>query len=237
MSAGWQLPGPPGTDGSVRQQMRPSSHAPCTPPLQAQPSAGAGRGRAVRLGSAGARPTRDFLPVLTADQPGIAVPLDTAGAITALAGARWRRALVLGLTRPGPTGNRHAVLAADQPSIAGAEHAAVAVASLAGAGRRGAFRLWLAGTRATGDRLSTLTADQSRVTVALHSTSARAPLASARRIAFRLGLAGTGSTWRAGRAAADQAGVTGRLGSGRAVAAFAVQGGAGASAHCPLSLQ
>src|ERR687898_2240014 len=37
-SAGWQLPGPPGTEGSVRQQMRPSSHAPCTPPLQAQPS-------------------------------------------------------------------------------------------------------------------------------------------------------------------------------------------------------
>src|SRR5215211_6610592 len=37
-SAVWQLPGPPGTDGSVRQQMRPSSHAPWTPPLQAQPS-------------------------------------------------------------------------------------------------------------------------------------------------------------------------------------------------------
>src|SRR5918998_1860867 len=38
ISAGWQLPGPPGTDGSVRQQMRSSSHAPSTPPLQAQPS-------------------------------------------------------------------------------------------------------------------------------------------------------------------------------------------------------
>src|ERR687890_1997019 len=38
ISAGWQLPGPPGTDGSVRQQMRPSSQAPSTPPLQAQPS-------------------------------------------------------------------------------------------------------------------------------------------------------------------------------------------------------
>src|SRR5215208_464330 len=38
MSAVWQLPGPPGTDGSVRQQMSPSSHAPSTPPLQAQPS-------------------------------------------------------------------------------------------------------------------------------------------------------------------------------------------------------
>src|SRR5215204_6095536 len=37
-SAGWQLPGPPGTDGSVKQQMRPSSHAPSTPPLQSQPS-------------------------------------------------------------------------------------------------------------------------------------------------------------------------------------------------------
>src|SRR5215212_3488355 len=37
-AAGWQLPGPPGSDGSVRQQMRPSSQAPCTPPLQAQPS-------------------------------------------------------------------------------------------------------------------------------------------------------------------------------------------------------
>src|SRR5215212_8627507 len=37
-SADWQLPGPPGSDGSVRQQMRPSSHAPSTPPLQAQPS-------------------------------------------------------------------------------------------------------------------------------------------------------------------------------------------------------
>ena len=38
ISAGWQLPGPPGTDGSVRQQMSPSSQAPSTPPLQAQPS-------------------------------------------------------------------------------------------------------------------------------------------------------------------------------------------------------
>ena len=37
-SADWQLPGPPGTDGSVRQQMSPSSQAPSTPPLQAQPS-------------------------------------------------------------------------------------------------------------------------------------------------------------------------------------------------------
>ena len=37
-SADWQLPGPPGSDGSVRQQMRPSSQAPSTPPLQAQPS-------------------------------------------------------------------------------------------------------------------------------------------------------------------------------------------------------
>src|ERR671921_520600 len=37
-SAGWQLPGPPGSDGSVRQQMSPSSHAPWTPPLHAQPS-------------------------------------------------------------------------------------------------------------------------------------------------------------------------------------------------------
>jgi hypothetical protein len=37
-SAGWQLPGPPGTDGSVWQQMSPSSQAPSTPPLQAQPS-------------------------------------------------------------------------------------------------------------------------------------------------------------------------------------------------------
>jgi hypothetical protein len=38
ISAGWQLPGPPGTDGSVRQQMRSSSHAPSTPPVHAQPS-------------------------------------------------------------------------------------------------------------------------------------------------------------------------------------------------------
>src|SRR5215212_10748224 len=38
ISADWQLPGPPGSEGSVRQQMRPSSHAPSTPPLQAQPS-------------------------------------------------------------------------------------------------------------------------------------------------------------------------------------------------------
>src|SRR5918995_1458178 len=37
-SAGWQLPGPPGSDGSVRQQMSPSSHAPWTPPVHAQPS-------------------------------------------------------------------------------------------------------------------------------------------------------------------------------------------------------
>ena len=37
-SAGWQLPGPPGSDGSVKQQMSPSSHVPSTPPLQAQPS-------------------------------------------------------------------------------------------------------------------------------------------------------------------------------------------------------
>src|SRR5215207_3341859 len=37
-SAGWQLPGPPGSDGSVKQQMRPSSHAPWTPRLHAQPS-------------------------------------------------------------------------------------------------------------------------------------------------------------------------------------------------------
>src|SRR5918994_123459 len=44
ISAGWQLPGPPGTDGSVRQQMRPSSHAPSTPPLHAQPSAVQGGG-------------------------------------------------------------------------------------------------------------------------------------------------------------------------------------------------
>ena len=38
ISAGWQLPGPPGSDGSVRQQMSPLSQAPSTPPLQAQPS-------------------------------------------------------------------------------------------------------------------------------------------------------------------------------------------------------
>src|SRR5918995_6419980 len=44
MSAGWQLPGPPGTDGSVRQQISPSSQAPSTPPLQAHPSAVQGGG-------------------------------------------------------------------------------------------------------------------------------------------------------------------------------------------------
>src|SRR5215210_4420528 len=38
ISAGWQLPGPPGSDGSVRQQMKPSSQAPSTPPVQGQPS-------------------------------------------------------------------------------------------------------------------------------------------------------------------------------------------------------
>src|SRR5918998_1655904 len=38
MSAGWQLPGPPGTDGSVRQQTSPASHSPSTPPVHAQPS-------------------------------------------------------------------------------------------------------------------------------------------------------------------------------------------------------
>src|ERR687889_335140 len=37
-SAGWQLPGPPGSDGSVRQQMSPSSQFPSTPPVQSQPS-------------------------------------------------------------------------------------------------------------------------------------------------------------------------------------------------------
>jgi hypothetical protein len=37
-AAGWQVPGPPGTEGSVWQQISPSSQTPCTPPLQSQPS-------------------------------------------------------------------------------------------------------------------------------------------------------------------------------------------------------
>ena len=154
MSAGWQLPGPPGTDGSVRQQMRPSSHAPsphrcrrslhrcragarssprqCRCPPHPELPAHPDSRRAQHRSSPGHRrcnrsPRRCMVGVRTGPR------VDT---------SRPHREST---HRPGSRPVQHRSCA---------EHAAVAVASLTGAGRRGALRLWLAGTRATGDRLS-----------------------------------------------------------------------------------